>query len=61
MSDYTITCVSSNKELVSDNGRVLKVPNYTETVTYTLTIKNNKTGVEKEMKLSSIIHGQYTL
>jgi N-acetylmuramoyl-L-alanine amidase CwlA len=61
MSDYTITCKSSNPELVSDNGRVLKVPNYTETVTYTLTIKNNKTGVTKEIKLSSVIHGQYTL
>ncbi len=61
MQDYTITCVSSNKDLLDDSGRVLKVPNYTETVTYTLTVKNNKTGVEKELKFSSLIHGLYTL
>ncbi|MBQ4571034.1 MAG: InlB B-repeat-containing protein [Bacilli bacterium] len=61
MSNYTITCVSSNKDLASDNGRVVKVPNYTETVTYTLTVKNNTTGVTKEIKLSSVIHGLYTL
>ncbi|MBE6131029.1 MAG: hypothetical protein E7183_04845 [Erysipelotrichaceae bacterium] len=61
MSNYTITNVSSNKDLVSDNGRVTKVPNYTETVTYTLTVKNNTTGVTKEIKLSSVIHGLYNL
>lgn len=61
MSDYSIVSVSSNKDLVSDNGRVVKMPNYTETVTYTLTVKNNKTGVTKELKLSSVIHGLYTL
>ena len=61
MSDYSIVSVSSNKELLSDNGRVIKMPNYTETVTYTLTVKNNKTGVTKELKFSSVIHGLYTL
>ena len=61
MSDYSIVSVSSNKDLVSDNGRVIKMPNYTETVTYILTVKNNKTGVTKELKLSSVIHGLYTL
>ena len=61
MSNYTITCVSSNKDLASDNGRVTTMPNYTETVTYTLTVKNNTTGVTKEIKLSSVIHGLYTI
>lgn len=61
MSNYTITCVSSNKKLLDDNGRIVKVPDYTETVTYTLTVKNNTTGEEKELKFSSIIHGLYTL
>jgi N-acetylmuramoyl-L-alanine amidase CwlA len=61
MSDYTITCESSNKELLDDNGRIVNVPDYTETVTYTLKVKNNITGVEKEFKFSSIVHGLYTL
>ena len=61
MQDYTITSVSSNKEYLQDSGRVSKMPNYTETVTYTLTVKNNKTGVTKELKFSSVIHGLYTL
>ena len=61
MSNYTITCESSNKELLDDNGRIVNVPDYTETVTYTLKVKNNITGVEKEFKFSSIIHGLYTL
>ena len=60
MQDYTITSVSSNKDLAQDNGRVLNMPNYTETVTYTLTVKNNKTGAVKELKFSSVIHGLYT-
>ena len=50
-----------NKELLDDNGRIVNVPDYTETVTYTLTVKNNTTGEEKELKFSSIIHGLYTL
>ena len=61
MSNYTITCESSNKELLDDNGRIVNVPDYTETVTYTLKVKNNITGVEKEFKFSSIVHGLYTL
>ena len=61
LEDYTITCKSNNPELLSDDGRVLEVPNYTTTVSYTLTVKNNKTGVTKEFTLSSVIHGQYTL
>ena len=61
LQDYTITCKSNNPELLSDDGRVLEVPNYTTTVSYTLTVKNNKTGVTKEFTLSSVIHGQYTL
>ena len=60
MGDYTISCKSSNPDVLSDNGRIVNVPNYTETVTYTLTIKNNKTGETKELKLSSVVHGLYT-
>ena len=61
LQDYTITCKSNNPELVSDNGRVLDVPNASTTVSYTLTITNNKTGASKEITLSSIIHGEYML
>lgn len=61
MQDYTITSVSSNKELLADSGRITNMPNYTECVTYTLTVKNNKTNVTKELKFSSVIHGLYTI
>ena len=51
----------TDKELLNDNGRIVEVPDYTETVTYTLKVKNNETGVEKEFKFSSIVHGLYTI
>lgn len=61
MQDYTITCEVLDSDLVEDNGRVKEIPNYTDCVTYKLTIKNNKTNEIKELKLSSVIHGMYTL
>ena len=60
MQDYEITCKSNNPEILSDNGRILKQPNYTQNVSYTVTVKNVKTGVTKQATYSSIIHGLYT-
>ena len=60
MSDYTITCKSNNPDIISDNGRVLQVPRYSTTVSYTVTVTNNVTNQSKTTTYSSIIHGQYT-
>ena len=58
--NYTITAKSSNTDLVSDNGRVVKIPNYTTAIEYTVTIKNNSTGEEFTQTYSTILHGAYT-
>lgn len=58
--DYTITSVSSNTEVLNDNGRINKIPNYSTIVNYTVTIKNNTTNVEKTLTFSSVVHGRYT-
>lgn len=57
---YTISCKSNTPELVQDNGRLIKVPNYTQTASYTVTVKNNETGETKSETYSTIIHGTYT-
>ena len=60
MSNYTITAKSNNPELLQDNGRILAIPKYSTSVSYTVTVKNNTTGEEKEQTFSTIIHGWYT-
>ena len=60
MSDYTITSKSNNPELLSDNGRILAIPKYSTTVSYTVTVKNNQTGETKTETFATIVHGWYT-
>ncbi len=60
MSDYTITCVSHNPELLQDNGRILAIPKYSTSVSYTVTVVNNTTKEAKSETFSTIIHGWYT-
>ena len=54
-----MTCQSNNPEILADNGRIIKVPNSTTTVSYTVTVTNNKTSVAKSATYSSVIHGRY--
>lgn len=58
--NYTISAKSSDPSILSDNGRVVRVPNYTTSVEYTVTIKNNSTGEERSQTYCSIINGAYT-
>ncbi len=60
MSNYTITMESNNPEILDNNGRITKLPNETTTVSYTVTVKNNSTGVEKTATFASVVHGAYT-
>ncbi len=60
MSNYTITMESNNPDILDNNGRIIQVPNQTTTVSYTVTVTNNLTGVSKTATFSSIVHGAYT-
>ena len=60
MSDYTITCKSNNPELLQDNGRIVAIPKYSTTVSYTVTVKNNQTSETKTQTFATIVHGWYT-
>ncbi|MBR2891956.1 MAG: N-acetylmuramoyl-L-alanine amidase [Bacilli bacterium] len=60
MSDYSITCKSNNPDILSDNGRIVSIPRYSTTVSYTVTVTNNTTGVSKTNTYSTIVHGEYT-
>jgi len=42
LKDYTITFQSSNPELISANGRIIKLPSVATRTSYTLRITNNK-------------------
>ena len=53
-SQYDLSFDSSS-EYLKDNGRVKKLPNYTECVTYTVTYKDGST--TKSVTLSSILPG----
>ena len=53
-SDYTLSFASSSSYL-KDNGRVAKLPNTPECVTYTVTYKTGST--TKTITLSSILPG----
>ena len=60
MGDYTVTCKSNNPDILSDNGRIVSIPRYSTTVSYTVTVTNNTTGEVKTNTYSTIVHGEYT-
>ena len=55
--DYEITFESHNKDILDDNGRIIKQPDETTCVTYTITI--TKDGQSQSVTLSSIVKGLY--
>ena len=56
-SDYTITFTSNNPEIVDNTGRVVKAPDYTTNVSYTITV--TKGGESQSVTLNSLIIGKY--
>lgn len=59
-NNYTITCKSNNPDILQDNGRIINIPNYTQTVSYTVTVQNKTTGVSQSKTFTTIVHGVYT-
>ena len=56
-SDYTITFTSNNPEIIDNTGRVVKAPDYTTNVSYTITVtKGNET---QSVTLNSLVIGKY--
>ena len=39
--NYTVTCKSNNPDILADNGRISSIPRNTQTVSYTVTVKDN--------------------
>lgn len=60
MDNYEFTFTTDNPELVDEHGRILSIPKYSTTVTYTVTVKNKTTNEVKTEKFATIIHGSYT-
>lgn len=58
--NYTVTCKSNNPDILADNGRILSIPRNTQTVSYTVTVKDKTTGETRSATYSTIVHGQYT-
>ena len=56
-SDYEIKFESHNPEILDNNGRIIKQPSETTTVSYTVTI--TKDGKTESVTLSSVIKGMY--
>jgi hypothetical protein len=56
-SDYEIKFKSHNPEILDNNGRIVKQPDQTTCVSYTITI--TKDGVSESVTLSSIVKGLY--
>ena len=56
-SGYEIEFVSHNPEIVDNNGRIIKQPDETTCVTYTITV--TKDGVSESITLASMIQGLY--
>ena len=59
LSGYTISFESHNPDVLDNHGRIITNPRYTTTVSYTVTVKNNTTGVEESATYSSIVKGIY--
>ena len=56
-SDYEITFVSNNPDIVDNHGRIIAQPSETTCVSYTITF--TKDGQSQSITLSSIINGLY--
>ena len=56
--DYEIEFVSNNTELVDENGRVVKAPEFATSVSYKVTVKKDGQVVD-EITLGSLIPGVY--
>jgi N-acetylmuramoyl-L-alanine amidase len=54
---YEVSIVSNNPDIVDNDGRVVKQPNTTTCVTYTITF--TKDGQSQSMTLSSMVKGRY--
>ena len=54
---YEVSIVSNNPDIVDNDGRVVKQPNATTCVTYTITF--TKDGQSQSMTLSSMVKGRY--
>ena len=54
---YEVTITSSNSDIVNNNGRVIKQPNQSTCVTYTITF--TKDGESKSITLASMVKGLY--
>ena len=54
---YTVSIKSNNPDIVDDNGRIIKQPNQTTCVTYTMTLSNGTD--TQSITLASIIKGMY--
>ena len=59
LSGYTISFESHNPDVLDNHGRIITNPRYTTSVSYTVTVKNNTTGVEETATYSSIVKGIY--
>lgn len=57
-SEYTIKMVSNNPDIVDDNGRIIKVPEYTTAVSYKVTVTKGD-DIVAEVTLGSIVPGIY--
>ncbi len=56
-SDYKVEFKSNNPDIIDNNGRVIKQPEKTTCVTYTITV--TKGGNSESITLSSIVPGMY--
>ena len=56
-SDYTITFTSNNPQIIDNTGRVVKVPDYTTNVSYTITV--TKGSETQSVTLNSLVIGKY--
>lgn len=56
-SDYTITFTSNNPEIIDNTGRVVKVPDFTTNVSYTITV--TKGSESQSVTLNSLVIGKY--
>ena len=59
LSGYAISFESHNPDVLDNHGRIITNPRYTTSVSYTVTVKNNTTGVEESATYSSIVKGIY--
>ena len=56
-ADYTITFTSHNPEIMDNTGRIIKTPEYTTNVSYTVTV--SKDGKSESIELNTLVIGKY--